>query len=456
MVNKPEQNTKSIVLKFGGTSVKDAEAMSRVVQITALESHFKKVVVTSACSGITDKLLAISNSCTAGNQEEAYKIFNEIKQHHWKVFSELKPIGMANMLGNTEQDLTEVLQELENLIRGAILLGEITLRTKDYFASFGERLSSILLSAAFAIKGHKTLLIDSRRVVITDENFTNAKPILSLIKEKALSEITSKISEYDVIVAQGFIGMSKGGITTTIGRGGSDHTGALLGAAIGAEEIQIWTDVSGILTADPRLVPQAKVVPEVTFSEARQLAYFGAKVIHPDTIVPAVEMNIPVIIKNSMKPEDPGTRILPDSAKIQPGIHSVTIKKDVIIFEIIFAGNLSNISGIFAEHKAEPECLISAENRCVVAIKAAEFSDELYTSLEEKYSVTVLRDTALVCLCGSDLTKHHGTIANAISSIDGRTIYFIASGFSQNAVLIGVRQNETTEILSAMHSTLFG
>ncbi len=441
---------KYIVLKFGGTSVKDAEAMLRVVKISTLEVG-NKVVVTSACSGITDKLISIANFCSNGNSISAKKVFSEIHDHHYNLMNDLNP----NELISPKSDLVNLLDELSNLIDGVILLGELTDRTRDYFASFGERLSSLLLKTAFEINGIRAALLDSRKVIVTDHNFTNAKPLFNKIIESTKKELTPLLRDYEIVVTQGFIGMTEDGVTTTIGRGGSDHTGALLGAAISAKEIQIWTDVSGILTSDPRIIPNAKVVPEVTFSEARQLSYFGAKVIHPETIVPAVEMNIPVIVKNSLHPEDPGTRILPDNSIIKAGVHAISIKKDLVLIKILNNENFNNFNSIFIENNVNIECSVNAENRSIIAINSSSFSDVLYSSLKDKYKIEIIKDVALICLCGADLSEHHGSIAEAISSIKDSKIYLIASGFSNNAVLIGVKQIEANSILTLIHSQLF-
>jgi aspartate kinase len=274
-------------------------------------------------------------------------------------------------------------------------------------------------------------------------------------------EIVPLLEEHDVVVTQGFVGSTLDGITTTIGRGGSDHTGALLGAALGAREIQIWTDVSGILTADPRLVPTARVVPEVTFSEARELAYFGAKVIHPDTILPAVARDIPVVIKNSMRPDDAGTRILPDGSQVAPGIHSITVKRGMTILRLSprdprdGPAPIERAFSLFADHGIDLLCALMAETRALAAIPTDAFDDIILTSLESTCRVGVESDMALLCLSGSELRQNPAALSHPLAALDGIPFGFVGAGSSEHILLIGVPENQATEALTAVHRRVF-
>jgi aspartate kinase len=250
-------------------------------------------------------------------------------------------------------------------------------------------------------------------------------------------------------------------VTTTIGRGGSDHTGALLGAALGARDIQIWTDVSGILTADPRIVPSARVVPEVTFSEARELAWFGAKVIHPDTILPAVRRNIPVVIKNSMRPDDAGTRILPDGSSVAPGIHSITMKRGMLMLGLaprhLFDSEQSIEEALmaFAHHGVPVQCAITAESRATVVVASNTFNDILLADLERSCRVEIREDMALLCMTGSGLRSESGILSDPLSAVSHIPLAFVAAGSSDNTVLLGLDDSNVHEAIGAIHKLMF-
>lgn len=446
----------SVVLKFGGTSVKDAAAMRRVAAITERERGRRPVVVTSACSGVTDSLLECARLSGLGSGDEALAIAAGLRERH---------LGILQDLGHDEDCRTMLcgmLDQIEQLIRGVLLLRELTPRIIDQFAGFGERLSSVLLTHAFRTSGWNAALADSRSFVITDGAFGSARPLMAKIDRNAPAQLLPLLEAYDVVIAQGFIGRTEDGIDTTIGRGGSDHTGALVGAALHAREIQIWTDVSGILTADPRIVPGARVVPEVTFTEARELAYFGAKVIHPDTILPAVERSIPVVIKNSMRPDDEGTRILPDGTPLQPGIHSITVKRGMTSLRLSPKDPREGSAAVeqsiarFQEHGVTLHCALLAESRALAVVGSTEMDDVLMAALETLCSVETEPEMALLCLCGASLRDASGDIASAIEALRTIDVEFLASGTSPHTVLIGVPQSCATEALAAVHERLFG
>lgn len=458
---KTRQRTKSkqrpVVLKFGGTSVKDAEAMRRVVEIVQRERGNRPVVVTSACAGITDMLLSTARSCGAGDLNGALQNVREIRQRHLKILHDL---GLPPER-SCQEGLTTLLDELEQLARGVVLLGELTPRMLDAFASFGERLSSLLLGDAFRAAGWDAAVADSRQFLITDSNFVNATPLMPEIDARVAEHLAPLVQHHEVVVAQGFIGCTLQGITTTIGRGGSDHTGALVGAALRATEIQIWTDVSGILTADPRAVPQAVVVPHVTFTEARELAWFGAKVIHPDTIVPAVERAIPVVIKNSIRPDDAGTCILPDGSSVPCGIHSITMKQGMLSVMLGPRDPRATSLGFqkaletFAAHNLTVQCAAVAEARAIITVESAGFSDVILAGLEANYAVELMPEMAVIGLIGAGLRNQPGIISTPLSALGAIPISFVVAGSSDHIILLGVAEHHATEALQQTHRALF-
>ncbi|MEO5931791.1 MAG: aspartate kinase [Candidatus Kapaibacterium sp.] len=458
--------TSPLVLKFGGTSVRDAAAMRRVVAIVAGEiardrtapgPRAPMVVVTSACAGVTDMLLECARGCGGERPEEALALVAALRERHLGILDDL---DSADAHGGRD-DLRAMLDEIERLVRGVAMLGELTPRTTDLFASYGERLSSLLLTAAFRFAGLRAALADSRQFIITDDAFINAVPLMAEIDRRAHPAVDPLMATHDVVVAQGFIGSTIDGITTTIGRGGGDYSGALIGAALGAREIQIWTDVSGILTADPRLVPNARVVPEVTFTEARELAYFGAKVIHPDTILPAVARNIPVVIRNSMAPADPGTRIMPDGTPIPSGIHSITMKKGMTALKLSprdprdGSAPVERALSLFAEHGVPLYCGLLAESRGLAITQGSAFNDILLAAVESTCRVTVDEEMALLCMTGAALHDVPAALSEPLAALEGITVALVAAGTSEHIMLIGVPESRANEALSAVHRRLF-
>lgn len=449
--------SRPVVLKFGGTSVRDADAMFRVVGIVERERGARPVVVTSACAGVTDQLLECARLAGARRGSEALALVALLCDRHLAILDAIAPPSRAT----TRKRLVEMLEEIDRLVRGVMLLEELTPRTIDAFASYGERLSSILLHSAFESRGWRASLADSRRFIVTDAEHCNARPLMSEIDRRTATVLGPMLDASDVVVAQGFIGSTLDGVTTTIGRGGSDHSGALVGAALGSREIQIWTDVSGILTADPRVVPAARVVPEVTFSEARELAYFGAKVLHPDTIIPAVSRGIPVVVRNSMKPDDPGTRILPDDAAITPGIHSLTVKKGMSIVELTdrtgAVGECSIETGLplFRQHGVTLQCALSVESHALAVVETASMDDVMMTELSSRFAVTQQPGTAVLALIGAGLRAASDVIASPLAALAAWPIRFIIAGSSDHVVLVGLDTAHADAALLAVHQRIF-
>ena len=254
----------------------------------------------------TNKLLAIANAAIAGNRAEYIAQVHDLRDFHSREARLVVPLAERAELDRT---LDEHFQELTELVKGLAVLGELTPRSIDAISSYGERLSSYIVSLAFAHFGIKAAHVDSRRVIITDRRHTQAAPLYNETYARLAATIPP-LAKDKMVVMGGFIGATEDGVTTTLGRGGSDFTASIVGAGIGAEEIQIWTDVDGMLTADPTILPGGHRVKTISFAEAAELAYFGAKVLHPATVVPAVEKNIPVLILNSRRPEVEGTRIV--------------------------------------------------------------------------------------------------------------------------------------------------
>ena len=283
---------KPVVMKFGGTSVEDAKAILRTAKIVAgrLAHGQRPVVVVSAMAQVTDQLLAAANAAGRGDRNGALAISSRLRHRHCDTSELLLP---AHRKGELQSWIQHEFESIDEILRGLSAVGELTARTNDMVVSFGERLSSRLVAEGFRDQGIPAVHVDARTCIITDAQHGKATPNPELIEVRCGQNLRPMIEAGDVPVMAGFIGSTVEGVTTTLGRGGSDYTAALIGGGLDAEAIEIWTDVDGIMTADPRVCPDALRVRTISFDEAAELAYFGAKVLHPATILPAVEKNIP-------------------------------------------------------------------------------------------------------------------------------------------------------------------
>jgi len=296
-----------IVMKFGGTSVEDAKAIDRVASIVKSRLADQPFVVVSAMAKVTDQLLAMAAAAGRGEREPALEICRTLRERHYLTAGELLGTGLHTEL---HQQLGSEFDALDELLRGISAVGELTPRTSDYVVSFGERLSSMIATEGFVARGIAATLVDPRQVIVTDAQHTRALPQVDEINDRLQDSVKPLIEKKRVPIMGGFVGATREGTTTTIGRGGSDFSAALVGAGLDAQRIEIWTDVDGMKTTDPRICPDARRIKLISFEEAAELAYFGAKVLHPATVLPAVEKNIPVLVLNSRNPSNEGTRIL--------------------------------------------------------------------------------------------------------------------------------------------------
>src|SRR5579863_1083056 len=320
-----------IVMKFGGTSVESAAAIERVASIVKARVDLKPIVVVSAMGKTTNKLLAIAQSAIAGKREDYIRQIHDLRDFHSREARQVVPLAHRAQLDRT---LDDHFQELTELVKGIAVLGELTPRSIDAISSYGERLSSYIVALAFEHFGLPSVHVDSRRVIVTDHRHTHAAPMFEETY-KRLAEVLPPLAQDRVVVMGGFIASTEEGVTTTLGRGGSDFTASIVGAGVGATEIQIWTDVDGMLTADPTILPGGHRVKTISFEEAAELAYFGAKVLHPSTVIPAVERNIPVLILNSRRPECEGTLIVAEAPACTNAIRSIACKRNITLVNIV-------------------------------------------------------------------------------------------------------------------------
>ncbi len=450
-----------IVMKFGGTSVESADAMRRVGTIVRSSKGSATVVVLSACSGITNQLLRIGKVAAEGNAEEAAGIVRTIITRHTGIAEELLPPEKRT---EVQASIEVWSRELLALVRGISILGELTNRSLDILASYGERFSSLIFEAYVRHTGTSSALVDARTFMITNAQFTKAVPDLVATSERLEQTVRPHLHSGHVVVTQGFIGSTPTGITTTIGRGGSDHSAALIGALLDAGEIQIWTDVDGILTADPSIIKTARRIRIMSFREASELAYFGARVLHPETILPAIEKNIPVLVLNSRRPESPGTRIVgrPDTAQ-HCTIKSVAYKESISLISIVSTrmfmahGFLESVFDVFHKYRTVVHTVATSDVSVSVTINDVSHLPEILEELRQFSTVTVDAGKAIVCVVGDNLRNSIGVAARILTPMAklNININMISQGASEINLSFVIDEVNVPLAVQTLHAEFF-
>jgi aspartate kinase len=445
-----------IVMKFGGSSVESKEAISRVAGIVRRQQHRHPVVVVSAMGKTTNKLLAAANEAAAGRRDQALAIIDELRGLH--LVDGLALAGSA--AAELDRFIRSHFEWLEELVKGLAIVGELSPRSTDAIASVGERLSSLIVAFAFRAAGMRAEHVDARRVILTDDRFTQAQPLLDETYA-LLAERVRPIAESSVVVMGGFISATADGHTTTLGRGGSDYSASLVGAGIDAEEIQIWTDVDGMLTADPRILPGGHRVKSISFAEAAELAYFGAKVLHPSTVLPAVAKNIPVLILNSRRPDAPGTKISSVPAPCKNAVKSISCKRDITILNIrstrmlMAHGFLRRIFEIFDRYQTSVDMVSTSEVSVSLSIENTEHLPAISQELERFSEVSLEKGLAIVCLVGENIRHTPGIAGRAFQVLRQTNIRMISQGASLLNLGFVVSNAELSQAVKALHDEFF-
>jgi aspartate kinase len=447
-----------IVMKFGGTSVKDAAAIKQVAGIISGRLSRSPVVVVSAMAGVTDALLEVARLAERRRFEEASSLIGRLRERHLQTASQLLE---GRLLDHARERLLAHFAELESLARSVATLGELTPRSQDAIAAFGELLSSSIVAAALASSSIDAQLVDSRHFLITDHRFTNALPDMARTRELIREHLLPIIEAGRVPVAQGFIGSTPEGITTTIGRGGSDYSAAIIGAALGAEAIQIWTDVDGLMTADPRLVPKAKRIRVISFAEAAELSYFGAKVLHPTTVIPAIERGIPVHIYNTQNPSCEGTLIVAEPRPTKNPIKSIAFKRGITVINIVSTrmlmahGFLRAIFEVFDRHQTSVDVVTTSEVSVSVTLDAADRLEDIIRDLGQIAEVSIETGRAIVCVVGDNLKFTPGIAARVFKAIDSINVNMISQGASEINLTFVIDQNQVERAVRLLHEEFF-
>jgi aspartate kinase len=448
-------------MKFGGTSVEDPAAITRTAAIVAGRVALGKqpVVVVSAMAKVTDQLLRAAAASEKGDRVAALEISAQLRQRHRETAAQL----IKNPASSTEliEFIDQKFDSLDEVLRGLAAILELTPRISDLIVSYGERLSSRIVAAAFAELGIRAIAVDAREIVITDSTFQKAVPQDALIEKRASENLLPLINQGQVPVMGGFIAANEAGITTTLGRGGSDFTGALIGGALEAEAIEIWTDVDGIMTADPRVCPDALRVKIISFEEAAELAYFGAKVLHPATILPAVKKNIPVLVLNSRNAACEGTRITSLAPHCRSPFKSIAVKKRLSIIDVVASrmlmthGYMKEIFTIFDKHKCAVDMVSTSEVSVSLTVDSNDNLPALAADLGQLADVKYEGRKALICMVGDDIRGRNGMAAQVFSAIRHINVRMISQGASEINMSFMIDEDDADEAVRSLHAAFF-
>ncbi|MCE9602108.1 MAG: lysine-sensitive aspartokinase 3 [Gemmatimonadetes bacterium] len=444
-----------IVAKFGGTSVGDAEAIARTAGIVRARLGRAPVVVTSALAGTTNRLIEIGQQAAAGQLIVALSIIEELRARH---FATIDDLGVADDI-ELVTDTGVLFDELAHLAEALSVLGDVTPRSLDAVSSMGERLSAPIVAAALARIGVPAVFVDARRVMATSDDFGRAEPRPDEIAMACRAHLLPLVRAGKVPVLGGFIGATAQGVTTTLGRGGSDYSASLFGAAMDAEAIEIWTDVDGMLTADPRVVPGARLIEHIRFDEAAELASFGAKVLHPSTIAPAVRKGIPVFVFNSRRPEGSGTRITFDAPR-RP-VRAIAGKTRIAVVKVrsprmlAAPGTMRAIFEVFERNRTSVDVVATSEVSVSVTVDDVQHLEAIVAQLSAFGDVSVERGRGIVALVGAGLGESTVSMARALAALGDLRLHMLSlSATGINLTLI-VDGDAVHDAMRRLHAAFF-
>ena len=460
---------KKIVMKFGGTSVASGENIRRVADLIAdyVGQGYRVVAVVSALEGVTDKLIEAAEQAKKGNRNYIHEFKQRLLKEHLTVAG--KAVENERIREEVEQTLETTVDELEKVLTGIIYVGELTPKSKDYVLSFGERLSAPIVGGAL-----RNLELNAQHYtggeigIVTDSNFGEASPLMNVTKHEVMKKIEPLLEKGIVPVVTGYIAATQDGVTTTIGRGGSDYTATIIGAALAADEVWIWTDVDGLMTSDPKIVPSARMMPEVSFQEATEMTIFGAKAMHPRALEPAVEENIPVRIRNVFNPENSGTLIVKkQKIKVGDAVKAITLVKDVALVNVSGAGMVGTPGTA-----AKVFDVLGRDNVNVLmisqSVSEANISFVIQRSLLERAvstleiallgrglirEVTAEDDVCVVAVVGAGMKGTPGVASRIFTAIaqKGINVRMIAQGSSELNISFVVKETDGEEAVQAIH-----
>jgi aspartate kinase len=450
----------SVVMKFGGTSVADPDAINRLIGIVRQQQAKTKsapLVVVSALAKVTDSLVAIAQLAEDGASDTAAGDVRQLLERHIAVATAVTSTSRAMLL----EDVKREFDELNGLVHALSVLREVSPRSRDAVHAVGELVSSRIVAAAFADHGIASSWVDARTVLITDAEHNAAAPDMTETCDRARERVAPLLAEGKVVVLGGFIGATSAGITSTLGRGGSDYSAAIFGSCLGVDEIQIWTDVDGMLTADPRIVPQPRLVPQLSFAEASELAYFGAKVLHPSTILPAVAKNIPVRILNSRRPDNTGTLITAEGRPTEGQLTALACKRDVTVIDITSTrmlmahGFLRRLFEVFERFKTAVDVVTTSEVSVSVTVDDTRRLEAILDNLHNFAEASCEREMAIICAVGENLRMDPTLFGRAVTSLERIPLRLVSQAGSRRNVTFVLRDADVPHAMMRLHETFF-
>jgi aspartate kinase len=449
------------IMKFGGTSVEGATAFQNAARIVAERQSLRPVVVVSAMAGFTDALLSSVKEALNGETAGAASSLEKHFDRHHRVIDALltnEAPRMRKLVDQSSAEITALLRAVE------VEVGQHQKQAKrfaDAVASHGERLSAAMFAAVLTENKVSSTDVDTRLCIITDDNYGSAAPLIDETFRRTQAQLQPLLESSCIPVLGGFIGSTLGGETTTLGRGGSDYTAAIIGAALASEEIQIWTDVPGVLTADPRVAPKAHTVPKLSFEEAAELAYFGAKVLHPKTLQPAIERNIPVRICNSRAQESGSTLVVAETEKSPQTVKAIAHKTGVTTVQVTSArmlgayGFLRALFEVFDQHRTAVDVVTTSEVSVSLSLDDTSALPAIVEELEKLGTVTVEEKRAILCIVGEGLRSTPGIAARIFSTISDINVSLISQGASRINLTFAVEEARAREAVVRLHREFF-
>ncbi len=447
-------------MKFGGTSVADPDAINRLIGIVRQQQvkiGSAPLVVVSALSGVTDRLVALAQLAEDGASNKAAAEVQALLERHLSVATAVTNAGRAGLLNDVRREFAE----LNGLVHALAVLREVSPRSRDAVHAVGEVVSSRIVAAAFVDHGIASCWIDARAVLITDAEHTAAVPDMMATCDRVRERVAPALAGGKVAVLGGFIGATSSGITSTLGRGGSDYSAAVFGSCLAADEIQIWTDVDGMLTADPRIVPQPRLVPQLSFAEASELAYFGAKVLHPSTILPAIAKNIPVRILNSRRPENTGTLITAEGRPSDGQLAALACKRDVTVIDITSTrmlmahGFLRRLFEVFERFKTAVDVVTTSEVSVSVTVDDTRRLEAILDNLHNFAEAGCEREMAIICAVGENLRMDPTLFGRAVTALERIPLRLVSQAGSRRNVTFVLRDADVPHAMMRLHETFF-
>ncbi len=418
----------------------------------------RPIVVVSAMGDTTDVLVAALEKAARRDGEAACGLIRGLERGTAAVLADFFGPGAGEVRREIEGDFAE----LDRMTRAVAELRSVPADSRDRFLAHGESISAAIVARALAARGLAAVAVDSREILITDGHFGRARPDEEETGRRARARLLPLCARGEIPVAGGFIGATRAGETTTLGRGGSDWSAAILGSVLGAAAVEIWTDVGGMMTADPRVVPEARVIERISFDEASELAYFGARVLHPLTLAPAVEKGIPVRIRNSRRADLPGTEVRSSAPPEASGVRSIAFKKGIATVDIVTSrmlmasGFLPTLFDVFARHETPVDMVTTSEVSVSVTVDDPSRLPEIRRELEEMAQVEVASGRALVCLVGQDLKFSPGIAARIFRAVEKINILMISQGASRRNVSFVIEEKDVENAVRLLHAEFFG